>query len=122
MEFDRSQAQARISALRELLRENARKYYVENAPTMSDFEYDQRMHELEELEAAWPEFQSPDSPTRRVGSDLEDGGFAKFPHKYPMLSLGNTYSMEEVEAGKMEYSCIMMEDLKEFVQKLINFD
>lgn len=98
MEFDRSQAQARISALRELLRENARKYYVENAPTMSDFEYDQRMHELEELEAAWPEFQSPDSPTRRVGSDLEEGGFAKFPHKYPMLSLGNTYSMEEVEA------------------------
>ena len=96
--YDRTQARLRIDELRGLLRENARKYYVENAPTMSDFEYDQFMHELEDLESAWPEFQSPDSPTNRVGSDLEDGGFAKFPHKYPMLSLGNTYSIEEVEA------------------------
>ena len=98
MQMDRKQAEIRILELRDLLRENARKYYVENAPTMSDFEYDQRMRELEDLEAEWPEFQSPDSPTNRVGSDLEEGGFAKLPHQYPMLSLGNTYSIEEVEA------------------------
>ena len=101
--MDRQTARQRIDQLRTVLRDNARKYYVENAPTMSDFEYDQLMHELEDLEAAWPEFQSADSPTRRVGSDLDpsddgQGGFAKYPHRYPMLSLGNTYSIEEVEA------------------------
>ena len=99
--MDRTQAKHRIEELKALLWENSRLYYVENAPVMSDYEYDQRMHELEALETEWPEFATPDSPTRRVGSDLEEGkaenGFAKYPHKYPMLSLGNTYSIEEVE-------------------------
>ena len=101
MHMDRTQAKHRIDELKALLWENSRLYYVENAPVMSDYEYDQRMHELEALETEWPEFATPDSPTRRVGSDLEEGkaenGFAKYPHKYPMLSLGNTYSIEEVE-------------------------
>jgi len=81
---------------------------VENAPTMSDYEYDQLMHELEQLEAQYPEYRTADSPTQRVGSDLETPEsrnaepaagkeFAKYPHKYPMLSLGNTYSIGEVE-------------------------
>jgi len=85
--------------LKAILWENSRKYYVDNAPTMSDYEYDQLMHELEALEADFPEYATPDSPTRRVGSDLEEreSGFAKYPHKYPMLSLGNTYSIQEVE-------------------------
>ena len=98
--MDNTQAKSRIEELRAVLWENSRKYYVENAPTMSDYEYDQLMHELEALEAQFPQFASPDSPTRRVGSDLEEAGakgFAKYPHKYPMLSLGNTYSIEEVE-------------------------
>ena len=99
--MDRTQAKHRIDELKALLWENSRRYYVDNAPTMSDYEYDQRMHELEGLEAQWPEFATEDSPTRRVGSDLEDNkadsGFAKYPHKYPMLSLGNTYSIQEVE-------------------------
>ena len=94
--MDNTQAKQRIEELRDVLQENARKYYVENAPTMSDFQYDQLMHELEALEAQFPQFASEDSPTRRVGSDIEQG-FAKYPHKYPMLSLGNTYSIEEVE-------------------------
>ena len=75
---------------------------------MSDYEYDQLMHELEDLEAQYPEYRTADSPTQRVGSDLEAPGvqnieagagkeFAKYPHKYPMLSLGNTYSIAEVE-------------------------
>ena len=63
-------AKIRIDELREILRENSRRYYVDNAPTMSDYEFDQLMHELERLEAEFPQFDSPDSPTRRVGSDL----------------------------------------------------
>ena len=91
-----TQAKQRIEWLKAVLWENSRKYYVENAPTMSDYEYDQLMHELEDLERRYPEYATLDSPTRRVGSDLE-AGFAKYPHKYPMLSLGNTYSIGEVE-------------------------
>ena len=101
-------AKIRIEQLREILRENSRRYYVDNAPTMSDFEFDTLMHELERLEAEFPQFDSPDSPTRRVGSDLdapmgrnaESGarqGFVQRPHRYPMLSLGNTYSIAEIE-------------------------
>ena len=100
--MDYTQAKQRIEQLKAVLWENNRKYYVENAPTMSDYEYDALMHELEALEAEYPEYATEDSPTRRVGSDLEDSsregsGFAKYPHKYPMLSLANTYSIEEVE-------------------------
>ena len=94
--MDRKEAQNRIEELRAVLRENSRKYYIENAPTMSDQEFDFLMHELEDLEKEFPEFASPDSPTQRVGSDL-GGDFVKRPHRYPMLSLGNTYSIEEVE-------------------------
>ena len=94
--MDYTQAKQRIEELKAVLWENSRKYYVENAPTMSDYEYDQLMHELEALEEAYPEYRTPDSPTQRVGSDLETPA-GKFPHKYPMLSLGNTYSIAEVE-------------------------
>ena len=106
--MDYTEAKHRIEQLKAILWENSRKYYVENAPTMSDYEYDQLMHELEDLEAQYPEYRTADSPTQRVGSDLETPGvqnieagagkeFAKYPHKYPMLSLGNTYSIGEVE-------------------------
>ena len=94
--MDFTQAKQRMEWLKAVLWENSRKYYVENAPTMSDYEYDQLMHELEDLERDYPELATPDSPTRRVGSDLETG-FAKYPHRYPMLSLSNTYSIGEVE-------------------------
>ena len=106
--MDFTQVKQRIEWLKAVLWENSRKYYVENAPTMSDYEYDQLMHELEDLEAQYPEYRTADSPTQRVGSDLETPGapnsepgagkeFAKYPHRYPMLSLGNTYSIAEVE-------------------------
>ncbi len=100
--MDKSQAKARIEELRGILWENSRRYYVDNAPTMSDFEYDRLMRELEDLEKAWPEFYSPDSPTQKVGSDLEETqgvskGFIQRPHRYPMLSLSNTYSRSEIE-------------------------
>ena len=94
--MDKQEAKIRIDELREVLRENSRRYYVLNAPTMSDFDFDMLMHELEDLEAEWPEFKTSDSPTQRVGSDLKTG-FVQRPHRYPMLSLTNTYSIEEVE-------------------------
>lgn len=94
--MDNVQAYARIKELKAVLKENSRLYYVQNAPVISDFEYDSLMHELESLEAQYPQYATEDSPARRVGSDLESG-FRKFPHKYPMLSLSNTYSIAEVE-------------------------
>ena len=103
--MDREAAHNRIIELRAILEENSRRYYVDNAPTMSDYEYDQLMHELETLEADFPEFASADSPAVKVGSDLdgspENGErtreFVQRRHRYPMLSLGNTYSIQEVE-------------------------
>ena len=95
--MDRQEAIRRIAELRPLLIENSRRYYVDNAPTMSDFEFDTLMRELEDLEAAYPDLATPDSPTRRVGSDLGRKEFAQLPHRYPMLSLGNTYNIGEIE-------------------------
>lgn len=83
--------------LRALLEDSNRRYYVDNAPAISDFEYDNLMYELIALEKKYPELASPDSPTRRVGSDLSKG-FVQHAHRYPMLSLGNTYDISEVEA------------------------
>lgn len=94
--MEKNAAKSRIEQLRAELMENSRLYYVENAPVISDFEFDSRMRELEDLEKEWPEFQSEDSPTRKVGSDISKG-FAQRPHRYPMLSLGNTYSIAEIE-------------------------
>ena len=115
-------AEQEIKALREELAEQNYKYYVLSAPTMSDREFDEKMHRLQELEAAHPEMYDPESPTQKVGSDLEASprpspkreggysigetnnlgtgqgeGFPRIRHRYPMLSLANTYSREEVE-------------------------
>ena len=94
--MERAAAKARIEELSAILKENSRRYYVDNAPVMSDYEFDILMHELEHLEEEWPEFKAEDSPTQRVGSDLQKG-FVQRPHRYPMLSLANTYSVSEVE-------------------------
>jgi len=109
-----SEAKKRIEELRREINEHNRRYYVLNDPVISDFEYDLLMNELETLEKMFPELVTEDSPTRRVGSDLTKE-FVQYPHKYPMLSLSNTYSEEEVKdfhnrvikvAGKdVEYVC-----------------
>ncbi len=88
----------RIRALRDELNRHNHNYYVLNAPEISDRDFDMMMKELERLEAEHPEYADPLSPTRRVGSDLTKG-FEQHLHGYPMLSLGNTYSVEEVDAG-----------------------
>lgn len=84
-----------IEALRSELEQHNYNYYVLSAPTISDQEFDKKMKELQDLEAAHPEYYDPDSPTQRVGSDLSKE-FEQVQHRYPMLSLGNTYSEEEV--------------------------
>lgn len=106
---DKSKDIARIEELRVKLREFSRRYYVDNNPLISDFEYDSLMRELEDLESIYPELSTADSPTRTVGSDLENQGvgdnaepdirtdFVQRPHRYPMLSLANTYSIAEIE-------------------------
>ncbi len=86
----------RIAALRRELDEHNRRYYVDNAPTVSDKEFDTLMAELIALEARHPELYDPASPTQRVGSDLSQE-FVQVAHARPMLSLGNTYSRADVE-------------------------
>lgn len=85
----------KIEALRKELHKHNHSYYVLNTPLISDKEFDMKMKELQVLEANHPEFDDLNSPTCRVGSDLKND-FAKIKHKYPMLSLGNTYSTEEL--------------------------
>ena len=85
----------RIEQLRRELHEHNYKYYVLNQPEISDYDFDQLMHELQDLEARHPEMADPNSPTQRVGSDLQSE-FRQVVHKYPMLSLANTYSEQDV--------------------------
>lgn len=90
-----NEIEARIKALSETLERHNYNYYVLSAPTVSDREFDEMLKELQALEEAHPEYADPHSPTQRVGSDLSKE-FEQVVHKYPMLSLGNTYSEEEV--------------------------
>ncbi len=85
----------RILLLRKLLEYHNYKYYIENSPEISDTEFDRLMHELEKLETLHPELYDPNSPTLRVGQDINQE-FTQVFHKYPMLSLGNTYSEQEL--------------------------
>lgn len=85
----------RILELRKQLNEHNYKYYVLNEPDITDFEFDALMRQLQQLEAQHPELADPNSPTQRVGSDLNQE-FKQVAHRYPMLSLANTYNQEEV--------------------------
>jgi DNA ligase (NAD+) len=117
--MDPSSAGHRISELRRQLNEHNYKYYVRSQPSVSDFEYDMLLKELIDLEAAHPEFYDPDSPSQRVGDDRNQE-FRQVKHVYPMLSLGNTYSKEEVTdffnridkviTEKVEYVCELKYD------------
>lgn len=85
----------RILELRRILEYHNARYYIDNAPEISDREFDELMHELEGLEGRFPEMYDPNSPTQRVGQDI-NREFVQVEHRYPMLSLGNTYSEEEL--------------------------
>jgi DNA ligase (NAD+) len=110
----KSEVKARIENLRIEIEEHNHNYYVLNQPSISDFEYDVLLNELDTLEKKFPEFISDNSPTRRIGSDITKE-FVQYEHKYPMLSLGNTYNEEELRefdsrirkttSGSIEYVC-----------------
>ena len=98
-----------ILSLRRELAEANHQYYVQNAPTLSDYDFDQKLKRLEALEKAYPDMYDATSPTQRVGSDIEEPtptpslkgrekgkGFEQVAHKYPMLSLSNSYSRDEI--------------------------
>lgn len=95
--MEKTQANIRISELRAILDDANMRYYVDNAPVLSDYEFDMLLKELEALESQYPDLVTADSPTRKVGSDRRKE-FEQYPHRYPMLSLGNTYDIPEVEA------------------------
>ena len=102
-------AKEKIEELRAELHRHNYNYYVLNTPEISDKEFDDKMRELQDLEQAHPEYKDDNSPTMRVGSDLNKN-FTQVAHKYPMLSLGNTYSETEVA------------DFYERVKKALNDD
>ena len=109
-----SEAREKIEKLRREINEHNHRYYVLNQPEISDFEYDILLNELETIEKKFPELITDDSPTRRVGSDVTKE-FVQYEHKYPMLSLGNTYNEEEIRdfdsrvrksvSSKVDYVC-----------------
>lgn len=93
--MNREEAKLRIEKLSHELNEHNYKYYVLSQPTISDYEFDQLLEELIALETQFPEFSSPNSPSQRVGGEITKS-FKTVTHKYPMLSLGNTYSEQEI--------------------------
>ena len=93
--MEKSKIKDRVKQLKKEIGFHNRKYYIENRPIISDYEYDQLMSELLDLEKKFPEFATEDSPTQRVGSDLTNQ-FASIPHIVPMQSLSNAYSFEEI--------------------------
>lgn len=108
-------ARAEVLRLREVIAYHNKKFFQEGSPVVSDYVYDQLVHQLEELEKAYPQLRTADSPTQRVDEGTRKG-FAARQHLYPMHSLGNTYSEEEVRAfvtrvcrqtaaGKLEFYC-----------------
>lgn len=94
--MEKQQAHIRIDQLRRELNDHNYRYYVLAQPSISDFEYDHLLKELIVLEKQFPEFADDNSPSRRIGSDLTEN-FETVNHRYPMLSLGNTYSREDLE-------------------------
>jgi len=112
--MNQAEAKAHIERLRREIEEHNNRYYVLNQPIISDFEFDLLMNELQTLEKKYPEFSSPSSPTIKVGSDIAKE-FLQYEHRYPMLSLGNTYNSEELRdfdsrlrksvKGPVEYVC-----------------
>jgi DNA ligase (NAD+) len=105
----REEAQKRINDLSNKINRHNYRYYVLSQPVISDFEFDQLLKELEQLERGFPELIRPDSPTQRIGADLTKE-FKQVRHKYPMMSLGNTYSEEEVADFDQRVRKLLMEE------------
>lgn len=113
----REEAEKRIKELREEIRYHERKYYVENSPVISDYQFDLLLKELEELENLFPDLITPDSPTQRVGGEPAEG-FPTVFHEKPMLSLDNTYSYEEIREFERRIKRIIPDERIDYVAEL----
>ncbi|NND78223.1 MAG: NAD-dependent DNA ligase LigA [Flavobacteriales bacterium] len=117
--MDKTAAKKTIEKLSEELRQHNHNYYVLNKPTISDYDFDMMLQELQSLEEQFPEFADDHSPTKRVGGDITKN-FPKVKHVYPMLSLDNSYSIEEIKDfetraqkmvdGELDYTCELKYD------------
>ena len=115
--FSLKQAAQKIQKLREKIKYHEKKYYVDNNPQISDYEFDLLVKELEELEKQFPELITPESPTQRVG-EQPITGFASVEHRTPMLSLDNCYSMEELREFEERIKRIVPGEKIEYVAEL----
>ena len=104
------QVKQRIWSLREEINKHNHLYYILSAPVITDFEFDHLLKELENLEKQYPEFDDPLSPTKRVGGDITKV-FKQIVHRYPMLSLSNTYTFEEIEDFDRRVRKVIGEDV-----------
>lgn len=111
------EAQERISALSEELQHHNYLYYIADKPEISDFDFDQKLELLQKLEQEFPQYADPNSPSKRVGGDITKD-FPTIKHKYPMLSLSNTYSREELEDYLQRTQKLLPDDEIEFVCEL----
>ncbi len=109
--MNKNEAKEKIEKLRSEINLHNYKYYIEHNPGISDFQFDSLMNQLQDMEREYPEFQDPNSPTRRVGEDINKE-FEQAEHKYPMLSLGNTYSKEELNAFNTRVTKIIKEKIE----------
>lgn len=106
------QIEERINFLKDEINKSNYKYYVEENPYLTDFEYDKMFAELKELEEKYPLLKTPDSPTQRVGSVSEK--FFSHKHKYRLYSLDNTYNEEELKNGMTEFAKNMTKNFLSF--------
>ncbi len=113
----KEEAKRRIEQLTEELKEHNYRYYVLAQPAISDFEFDAKLRELQELERQFPDFAAEDSPTKRVGGEVSKE-FKTVKHRYPMLSLGNTYSREELRDFDLRVRKILSDEDFEYVCEL----
>src|SRR5438105_3843917 len=105
---ERSAAERRAAELRRILEDASRRYYILDAPTISDAQYDKLLRELKDIEQAYPELRTLDSPTQRVGSE-PSSQFEKVRHLAPMYSLDNAFTFDELKAWEERNSRIVRE-------------
>ena len=108
------QTRKRIEQLRRELEHHNRRYYIDAAPEISDRDYDRLLKELEDLETAYPDLVTPDSPTQRVGG-APLAAFQPVTHNVPMMSLANTYDVEELGDFEQRLQRLLPDDSYSFV-------
>ncbi|HNT01378.1 MAG TPA: NAD-dependent DNA ligase LigA, partial [Candidatus Saccharicenans sp.] len=111
------EARKRIEELRQQITYHEKKYYVDNDPQISDYEFDQLMAELKRLEEAFPEFITPDSPTQRIGERPVEG-FPTIEHRWPMLSIENCYDVDGLREFDERIKKLLPDEKIEYVAEL----